>query len=78
MLVSPVNARVMAFRSVGSTPLLRVSTAIISEDGAPGVVNARELDPVVVDGLHVDYNVKSHERRWEQRYVNAGVSHAWH
>jgi len=51
VLVSPVNARVMAFRSVGSTPLLRVSTAIISEDGAPRVVNAKELDPVVVDGL---------------------------
>lgn len=34
----------MAVLSVGSTPRARVSTAMISEDGAPGDVNAKELD----------------------------------
>ena len=42
---------VVASMSLGSAPLLFLSTAIISEDGAPGVEKARELDVVVDDGL---------------------------
>ena len=43
-LVLPVNVRVIAVRSFGRTPLLRVSAAIISEDAELGVVKARAAD----------------------------------
>lgn len=65
-VVLPVNVWVMAFLSVGSTPLLRVSTAKISEDGAPGVVKAREFDLVVVDGLRMLIDTRSREEGWRK------------
>ncbi len=49
--VSPVKACVMAFLSCGRTPLLLVSTASISEEGAAGVVKAREVDLAVDERL---------------------------
>jgi len=62
-LVLPVSVCVMAFLSVGSTPLLRVSTANISEDGASGVVKARELVLLLADGLQYYYAQRSWDRR---------------
>ena len=42
--VSPVSVRVMVVLSVGMTSLLRVSTAIISDVGAPGAENANVFE----------------------------------
>lgn len=41
---SPVRVRVIAVLFIGSTPLVRVSTAMISDDGAPGDENAKAFD----------------------------------
>ena len=49
--LSAVNACVMAFLSFGNTPRLLVSTAIISDDGAAGVVKARVFDRAADDRL---------------------------
>lgn len=45
--VFPVSVRVMVAMSVDMTPLQRVSTAIISEDGAPVVEKVKLLDTAV-------------------------------
>lgn len=51
MAVFPVSVCVIAFLSLGRTPLLRVSTPIISTVGEPGVVKARDVDLLVDVGL---------------------------
>ena len=61
--VLPVKVRVMAVRSFGRTPLLRVSAAIISEDTEPGVAKASEADFADDDGLDTGSHV--HERRFD-------------
>lgn len=43
-IVSPVGAMAITALSAGMTPLARVSTAMISEDVDPGVVNAKNFD----------------------------------
>ena len=49
--VSPVSVRVMVVLSVGITPLLRVSTAIISDVGAPGAENANNVFEIAADSV---------------------------
>lgn len=62
-LALPVSVRVIAVRSFGRTPLLRVSAAIISEDTEPGVAKARAADFAEESCLEVKTDSHGHPAR---------------